>query len=42
MEFRSRRKHHARALGIKALGINSVLIALAFASLESVWAYLCS
>lgn len=37
MEFRSRRKHHAKGLAIKALGINSVLIALAFACLESIW-----
>lgn len=37
MEFRTHRKHHAKGLAIKALGINSVLIALAFASLEAVW-----
>ncbi len=37
MEFRSKRNHSAKALAMQRLGINGILLAIAYASIETVW-----
>ena len=37
MEFRSKRSHTLRAMAMRRLGVNSILLAVAYASIETVW-----